>query len=137
MKRALYKKLLHMQTSYFDQHNSGFIIQRFNSDCDMACTGLLENLKKMVHSENAKKVLLPVITALRDIAELALTEADAAKLRQGQAISPRSYQDQNLKEGVAVASFDGELGAVVRIEEKRISPQRVFNFNSDAEISVS
>ena len=48
LKRALYKKLLHMQTSYFDQHNSGFIIQRFNSDCDMACTGLLENLKTFV-----------------------------------------------------------------------------------------
>lgn len=100
-------------------------------------TILLENLKKMVHSDEAKKVLLPVITALRDIAELALTEADAAKLRQGQAISPRSYQDQNLKEGVAVASFEGELVAIVRIEEKRISPQRVFNSNSDAEISVS
>ena len=100
-------------------------------------TILLENLKNIVHIEDLRKVLLPVITALRDIAELALTEADAAKLRQGQAISPRSYQDQNLKEGVAVASFEGELVAIVRIEEKRISPQRVFNFNPDAENSVS
>lgn len=96
-------------------------------------TILLENLKNMVHIEGLKKVLLPVITSLRDIAELAVTEADAAKLRQGQAISPRSYQDQNLKEGVAVAVCNGELVAVLRIEEKRISPQRVFNFNETAE----
>ena len=48
LKRALYKKLLHMQTAYFDQHNSGFIVQRFNTDCDIACSGLLENLKVFV-----------------------------------------------------------------------------------------
>lgn len=92
-------------------------------------TILLENLKNMVHSDDLKSVLLPVITSLRDIAELAVTEADAAKLRQGQAVSPRLYQDQNLKEGVAVAVCNGELVAILRIEERRIAPQRVFNFN--------
>lgn len=92
-------------------------------------TILLESLKNIVHIEDLRKVLLPIITSLRDIAELAVTEADAAKLRQGQAISPKSYQEQNLNEGVAVAVFDGELVAILRIEEKRISPQRVFNFN--------
>ena len=48
LKKALYKKLLHMQTSYFDQHDSGFIVQRFCADCDVACSGLLENLKVFV-----------------------------------------------------------------------------------------
>ncbi len=48
LKKALYKKLLHLQTSYFDQHDSGFIVQRFSSDCDIACNGLLENLKVFV-----------------------------------------------------------------------------------------
>lgn len=91
-------------------------------------TILLENLKKMVHIEDLRKVLLPVITSLRDIAEIAVTEADAAKLRQGQAISPKSYQECNLNDEVAVATFEGELVAILRIEEKRISPQRVFNF---------
>ena len=96
-------------------------------------TILLENLKNIVHIEDLRKVLLPVITSLRDIAELAVTEADAAKLRQGQAISPRAYQDQNLSEGVAFATCNGELTAILRIEEKRISPERVFNFNNGAE----
>ena len=48
LKKSLYKKLLHMQTSYFDQHDSGFIVQRFCADCDIACSGLLENLKVFV-----------------------------------------------------------------------------------------
>lgn len=48
LKRTLYKKLLHLETSYYDQHNSGFVIQRFNTDCDIACSGLLENLKVFV-----------------------------------------------------------------------------------------
>lgn len=96
-------------------------------------TILLENLKNIVHIEDLRKVLLPVITSLRDIAELAVTEADAAKLRQGQAISPRAYQDQNLSEGAAFATCNGELTAILRIEEKRISPERVFNFNNGAE----
>ena len=48
LKKSLYKKLLHMQTSYFDQHDSGFIVQRFCADCDVACSGLLENLKVFI-----------------------------------------------------------------------------------------
>ena len=80
-----------------------------------------------MHIEDLRKVLLPVITSLRDIAELAVTEVDAAKLRQGQAISPREYS--LMSDDVAIAVCGGELVAVVRIEERRISPQRVFNFN--------
>ena len=48
LKRALYKKLLHLETSSYDQHNSGFVIKRFKTDCDIACSGLLENLKVFV-----------------------------------------------------------------------------------------
>ena len=45
VKRALFKKLLGLETSFFDTNDSGVIIQRFSTDCDTACTGLLENLK--------------------------------------------------------------------------------------------
>lgn len=48
LKRALYRKLLHMQTAYYDKHSSGYIVQRFCTDCDVACSGLLENLKVFV-----------------------------------------------------------------------------------------
>ncbi len=48
LKRALFKKLLALETSFFDNNDSGLIIQRFSSDCDTACTGLLDNLKTFI-----------------------------------------------------------------------------------------
>lgn len=88
---------------------------------------LLENIKNIVHSENLKEILLPLETSLRDIAEIAVSEADADKLKKGQGVSPRAYEVQHLI-GQEVAAFcNGCLTAIVRIEEKRISPLRVFN----------
>lgn len=48
LKRHLFKKLMRMETSYFDINNSGVILQRFSADCDVACTGLLDNLRIFV-----------------------------------------------------------------------------------------
>ncbi len=45
LKRHLFKKLMKMETSFFDGHESGVILQRFSADCDTACTGLLDNLR--------------------------------------------------------------------------------------------
>lgn len=88
---------------------------------------LLENIKNIVHSDDLKEILLPLETSLRDIAEIAVSEADADKLRKGQGVSPRAY-DIGMLIGQEVAAFcNGSLIAIVRIEEKRISPLRVFN----------
>lgn len=45
LKLDLYKKLLHYNASYFDQHQSGEVLMRFSGDVDMSCGGLLSNLK--------------------------------------------------------------------------------------------
>lgn len=90
-------------------------------------TILLENLKKVVHTNALKEFLLPLITSLRDIAVLAVSEADAAKLRLGQGLSPKNYDIDNLKDKQAVAVFEGSPAAIVRIDERKISPVRVFN----------
>lgn len=45
LKLDLYKKLLHYNASYFDQHQSGEVLMRFSTDVDMSCGGLLANLK--------------------------------------------------------------------------------------------
>lgn len=45
LKIDLFKKLLHYDASFFDKHNSGDIIFRFNNDVDTSCNGLLANLK--------------------------------------------------------------------------------------------
>jgi tRNA pseudouridine55 synthase len=88
---------------------------------------LLENLKKIVHIDDLKKSLLPLETSLRDIADLAVSESDAIKLKQGQGLSPRAYDvSKYLGQEMAVFS-QGKLVAIVRVDEKRISPIRVFN----------
>ena len=96
---------------------------------DIKDTILLENLKNIVHSEALEKVLLSTITSLRDIAVIAVEEADAIKLKQGQSVSPKNYNVNNTD--VAVAVFEDVLIAILRIDERRISPIRVFNFNDE------
>ncbi len=48
LKRHLFKKLLSFETSFFDKHDSGMILQRFDTDCNTACSGLLDNLKTFI-----------------------------------------------------------------------------------------
>lgn len=88
----------------------------------------LENLKNMVHSEAPERILLPLITSLRDIAVIAVTEADAAKLAKGQSVSPRSYDVSLLVGKEAMAVCGDKAAALVRIDERRIAPVRVFNY---------
>ena len=45
VKMDLFNKLLHMDASFFDKTNSGEVLMRFNNDVDLACNGLLANLK--------------------------------------------------------------------------------------------
>ncbi len=48
LKTALYDKLLSFETSFFDTRNSGDIMYRFHNDADVACTGLLSNLRLFI-----------------------------------------------------------------------------------------
>ena len=82
----------------------------------------LETLEKMMYKEG----LLATQACLRDIAVIAVSEEDAAKLRLGQGLSPKAYPNF---EGTAVAEFDKELVAIVEMGERKISPIRVFNFD--------
>ncbi|MBR2033376.1 MAG: tRNA pseudouridine(55) synthase TruB, partial [Alphaproteobacteria bacterium] len=92
---------------------------------DVSDTILLENLKKIEYVGERQKVLLPVITCLRDIADIAVTEADAAKLKQGQGLSPKAYQTSDLLGKEVAATCNGKLVAMVRLDERKIAPVRV------------
>ena len=86
---------------------------------------MLEVMENMVYrGTQASEVLLPVSACLRDIAVIAVTEDDAAKLKQGQSVSPKKYSNVF---GEAVVMFEEKLVAIVRIDERKIAPVRVFN----------
>lgn len=87
----------------------------------------LEKLKNMVHSSTPNEVLLPIETYLRDIAVIAVSEADAAKLKLGQGLSPKTYGLDGSVEYEAVATHNGKMVAIVRIDNRKIAPVRVFN----------
>lgn len=48
LKRALFKKLMSLEPAFYDRNASGYVLQRFTTDTDTACTGLLDNLKLFV-----------------------------------------------------------------------------------------
>lgn len=45
LKRDLFKKMMRCDASFFDKTTSGDVMFRFNQDADLACNGLLSNLK--------------------------------------------------------------------------------------------
>ena len=45
MKITLFDKLMTFDTTFYDKTNSGEVMMRFNTDVDLACNGLLSNLK--------------------------------------------------------------------------------------------
>ena len=87
---------------------------------------LLDFLEKVEYIDERRKSLLPMETALRDIAEFAVSAEDATKLSMGQGLSAAKYGAKASMEPVA-AMFDNCLVALVRVDEKKISPIRVFN----------
>ncbi len=48
LKLDLYKKMLCFETEFFNKKNSGDVLFMFNNNADMACSGLLTNLKNFV-----------------------------------------------------------------------------------------
>lgn len=50
VKIALFKKLIYMDTSFYDENSSGVIITRYLSDPDTASAGIVNNLKTIVTS---------------------------------------------------------------------------------------
>lgn len=92
----------------------------------------LEKLESLGHSAPLVDFLLPVQTALADIPALALTETEAQRIRQGQAIAvlpvaSRSPSEKVIQGSVVCAMADGKPVALATIKGGEIRPQRVLN----------
>ncbi|HMK67683.1 MAG TPA: tRNA pseudouridine(55) synthase TruB [Stellaceae bacterium] len=92
----------------------------------------LDNLNTLVHSPRPLEHLLPVETALDDIPALAVTEAEADRLRCGQAVLPLRPSDRawllELGDGQSVrATCEKKLVALARVADGTLRPVRVLN----------
>lgn len=97
---------------------------------------LLDDLLAMDQSAALERLLLPIETALDDIPALALTEAEAHRMRHGQAVALLTRMDmERLKalqgdlgeDGAVFAHFGGKPVALARVEGAEIRPVRVLN----------
>jgi tRNA pseudouridine55 synthase len=97
----------------------------------------LDNLKELGHSPAAFERLLPIETVLDDIPALAVTEDEAERLRQGQALAaldtgangPRWHpRESHPDDGtILLATADGKPVALARFERGCVRPVRVLN----------
>ena len=91
----------------------------------------LDDLSDLRHKAAAGKgnlagELLPVATALDDIPALAVSRADAGRLRRGQSILLRG-RDAPLLQGRISVTSEGALVALAEAEGAEIRPTRIFN----------
>ncbi len=92
----------------------------------------LDKLNEVGHSAALLKEMLPLETALADIPALALTEAEANRLRNGQAIAAlpvvsRSPEARVVQDDVVCAMAKGRLVALATVKGGEIRPFRVMN----------
>jgi tRNA pseudouridine55 synthase len=92
---------------------------------------LLEQLEALCHRAAAGEAsladaLMPVETALDDIPALAVSQADAARLRRGQAVLLRGRDAPNFR-GPVYATASDHLVALAELDRGEIVPKRVFN----------
>jgi len=85
----------------------------------------LPKLEALGHIPPRLGALAPVATALDDIPAVALTEAQANQLRQGQPVL--LTRDSPLSGALVRAELEGRLVALVRSDGASLQPVRVFN----------
>jgi tRNA pseudouridine55 synthase len=73
------------------------------------------------------EILLPIETALGGLEPLSVSQADAARLANGQPILLRG-RDAPILSGPAFATSRGQLIAICEIEAGEMRPSRVFNW---------
>ena len=92
----------------------------------------MDMLGEFGHIRRLSEHLLPIETALDDIPALALTEAEALRLRYGQIVQPlcpadRACIDQLGNGSIVSVSTGGKLVAIAEIDAGMLRPVRVMN----------
>ena len=91
-------------------------LERLDSLCHRAAVG----------EGNLAALLLPVETALDDIPALAVSQAEAARLKRGQAVLLRGRDAPAIRGPVSV-TVSGHVVALAEVDRGEIVPKRVFN----------
>jgi tRNA pseudouridine55 synthase len=99
----------------------------------------LESLEEFGHKARQSEALLPVVTALDDIPELAVTQEDAFRLKQGRPIVLVPRQVEALKARLTPGSrtvsamSEGVIVALCEMRAGRLEPARVFHLEKSGD----
>jgi tRNA pseudouridine55 synthase len=97
---------------------------------DEACAIPLAKLRELAEGEGGHEALLgvlkPVELALGEIASLAFSSADAARLKMGQSVLLRG-RDAPIVSGPVYATSRGTLVAIGEVSQGEFKPRRIFN----------
>lgn len=118
LKGDLFKKLLQNEVSFFDKSTSGDIQFRFNTDAELACSGLLNNLKTVTTQLFSSLSLIGVL--FYNSWQLALI----AVLALGIALYPLSQVRKKIKDIMGKTVFSG--GRVITHYNEAFSGNRVI-----------
>ena len=88
------------------------------------CAISLAKLDDLGHIERALETLIPVMTALDDIPELAITKDEARRIKNGQVLRLPTKRS-----GVVRLTQNKGLIALAEVNEGETKPLRVFNLN--------
>ena len=61
VRKKLFAKLLSLNTAYFDNHDSGHVMMRFNNDADTACNGLINHVRLIISKVFSSLALVCVL----------------------------------------------------------------------------
>lgn len=98
----------------------------------------LDDLAALEQGAAVERLLLPIETALDDIPALALTDAEAHRLRHGQTVTLLTRMDRERLKGVrdhaggdgtVLTLFAGKPVALARVEGAEVRPVRLFNIS--------
>ena len=133
LKMTLYKKMLTFETGYFDRKKSGDIVYRFNNDADVACSGLLDNLKTFVSRIFSSISLVGVLfynswqLALIAIVVLGCAFAPLANIRK----RIKSVMDKSVTAGSAViTAYNESFAGNKTIISYNLAPQQESKFKN-------
>ncbi|AWK86145.1 tRNA pseudouridine(55) synthase TruB [Azospirillum thermophilum] len=96
----------------------------------------LDELAALDHGAAVERLLLPIETALDDIPALALTDAEAHRLKHGQTVALLTRQDRERldtlrgslgEDAIVLALSAGRPVALARVEGAEVRPVRVLN----------
>ena len=102
VRRKLFRKLMTMNSSYFDTVDSGHIMMRYNNDADAACNGLINNLRLLITRVFSSAALIVVL--LYNSWRLTLIAVGAFAIAGGLIVVVKRTLERLVRDSIVVGS---------------------------------